>query len=68
MKTKIFTATLLFLTALFCPLALAGVGEWTSIGPYGGNVQALAVTPDGSTLYAGTSLGGVFRSTDEGDS
>jgi len=68
MKPKIFTATLLFLTALFCPLALAGVGEWTPIGPGGGTVLAFAVTPDGSTLYAGTSGGGVFRSTNGGDS
>ncbi|MBI1922622.1 hypothetical protein HYR99_00075 [Candidatus Poribacteria bacterium] len=69
MKPKILTATLLFLTALFCPLALAGVGEWTPIGPEGGWVEALAVTPNGSLLYAGTgSGGGVFRSTDGGNS
>jgi len=49
------------------PAALAGNGVWTTNGPYGVGVQALAVVaPD--TLYAGTVFGGVFKSTDGGDS
>ena len=41
-------------------------GVWTSGGPYGGNVRALAINPTTpATLYAGTDAG-VFRSTDSG--
>ena len=44
----------------------AGFNVWTSIGPEGGNVSALAIDPaTPATLYAGTS-GGVFKSTDGG--
>ena len=45
----------------------AGVGVWTTNGPYGGDVRALVVNPaDPATLYAGTSGGGVFKSTNRG--
>jgi photosystem II stability/assembly factor-like uncharacterized protein len=48
-------------------VAYAGPGVWTSGGPYGGSVQALAINPTTpATLYAGTSGGGVFKSTDSG--
>lgn len=44
----------------------AGDNVWTSHGPYGGVIGALAVSPKNpGTLYAGTQ-GGVFRSTDGG--
>jgi hypothetical protein len=40
---------------------------WTSIGPDGGQIRALAIDPTApSTLYAGTQGGGVFRSLDGG--
>ena len=40
---------------------------WTQTnGPYGGTVMALHATPEG-TLFAGTGGGGIFRSTDGGD-
>ena len=69
MQTRIIIITLLLLISLFCSLAFAGVDEWTSIGPEGGVIFALAVTPDGSTLYAELYHGGgVCRSTDGGDS
>ncbi len=46
--------------------AQAGINVWTSHGPPGGNVTALAIDPVlPSTVYAGTD-GGVFRSTDGG--
>ena len=48
--------------------AQGGVEVWTSHGPYGRGVTALAIDPHiPSTLYAATS-GGVFRSTDSGAS
>jgi len=47
--------------------ASAGVGIWTSGGPYGGQVSALAINPlTPTTLYAGLYSGGVFKSTDAG--
>ena len=40
---------------------------WTQTnGPYGGTITALHATPEG-TLFAGTSGGGIFRSTDDGE-
>ncbi len=46
--------------------AFAGVGVWTSIGPDGAEVGALAVDPDDAdVVYAGT-LNGIFKSTDAG--
>src|SRR5439155_26784295 len=48
--------------------AHAGVDQWTSNGPYGGTVWAVAIDPVTPTrLYAGTP-GGIFRSTDGGAS
>ena len=47
-------------------VAYAGTGVWTTGGPYGGTVRALAIDPTTpATLYAGTG-GGVFKSTDSG--
>ena len=44
----------------------AGDNVWTSHGPVGGEISALAVSPkNAGTVYAGT-RGGVFRSTDGG--
>src|SRR5450830_930703 len=50
----------------FSMVAHAGPGVWTSGGPYGGYVTALAINPSTpATLYAGTASG-VFKSTDSG--
>ena len=63
-------------TALTCAVlvlagahtAQAGINVWTSNGPEGGNVSALAIDPlTPGTLYAGTNSG-VFKSTDAGSS
>src|ERR1700686_1538203 len=44
--------------------AWAGINEWTSIGPDGGSIQALAIDPQNpGTVYASTQLN-VYRSTD----
>src|SRR5204862_3823027 len=64
---------LLSILALLCPslagVARAGVNVWTTHGPEGGYVQTLAIDPASpATLYAGTSGGGVFKSTNAGES
>jgi hypothetical protein len=47
----------------------AGVNVWTTHGPYGDPVSALAIDPrTPSTLYAGTAGGGVFQSTNSAGS
>ena len=47
----------------------AGVNQWTSHGPEGEYVQALAIDPQTpTTLYAGTSGAGVFKSSNGGQS
>lgn len=60
-------ATALALAAAARPAA-AGQGVWTSIGPYGGTVTALAVAPGSGTIYAGTASSGLFVSGDGGAS
>jgi photosystem II stability/assembly factor-like uncharacterized protein len=60
---------LLVIGTAFSPGVYAGQGVWTSGGPYGGEVLALAIDPVHSgTLYAGTQGGGVFKSTNAGGS
>src|SRR5512135_2118522 len=47
----------------------AGYLSWTSHGPEGGQITALAVDPSKpDTIYAGTGFAGVFRSADGGAS
>jgi hypothetical protein len=47
----------------------AGSNVWTSNGPEGGTINALAIDPAIlATLYAGTYGGGVFKSTNSGGS
>lgn len=49
-------------------VAFAGNDSWTSIGPPGGKVTALAVDPSNdNVIYAGTG-GGIFKSTSGGAS
>ncbi len=50
-----------------CTSSLAwAAGTWEYVGPGGGNVQALVSSSDGQTLFAGTSRGGVLKTTDAG--
>ncbi len=45
-----------------------GIGVWTTGGPYGGQVQALAIHPAATyTLFAAATLGGLFRSQNGGE-
>jgi photosystem II stability/assembly factor-like uncharacterized protein/pimeloyl-ACP methyl ester carboxylesterase len=42
---------------------------WASLGPQGADIESLAIDQHNSnTIYAGTSLGGIFKSTDGGAS
>jgi photosystem II stability/assembly factor-like uncharacterized protein len=61
-------AVAVLLLALLLPLSARAVTpHWVPIGPYGGEVTALAVAPNAPrTVYAGTYFGGVFRSDDAG--
>jgi len=55
-------------TGLLLGAAGPAAADWTSIGPYGGSVSALAIDPrTPTTLYAGTSAG-VYKSTNGGTS
>jgi photosystem II stability/assembly factor-like uncharacterized protein len=62
------------LVAIVVALALAstvrlaaGTGSWTQLGPYGGDVNALAADPrHPGILYAGTLTSGAFKSVDGG--
>src|SRR6185503_4456881 len=54
-------AGLLLVIASWSP----GLAAWAPVGPDGGDVDALAIDPSSpSKLYAGTSAGGLFASTD----
>jgi photosystem II stability/assembly factor-like uncharacterized protein len=60
---------LVILTGLIFPAfpMAAGVNVWTTNGPEGGDIWALAIDPaNPAKLYAGTYGGGVFKSTDSG--
>jgi photosystem II stability/assembly factor-like uncharacterized protein len=60
-------AVVLFLALLLPLSARAVTPRWTPLGPYGGEVTALAVAPSAPrTVYAGTYWGGFFRSDDAG--
>ncbi len=56
---------LIFLWVCGLDMARAGINEWTTNGPEGGAVFALAIDPKfPATLYAGTAGNGVFKTTD----
>jgi photosystem II stability/assembly factor-like uncharacterized protein len=62
-QQKVLVATLVMFGA-GSETAWAGINEWTSIGPDGGSIQALAIDPQNpATVYASTQLN-VYRSTD----
>jgi photosystem II stability/assembly factor-like uncharacterized protein len=53
--------------ALSAARVSAGVNVWTTNGPAGTDIRALAITPSNpATLYAGSYGNGVFKSTDSG--
>jgi photosystem II stability/assembly factor-like uncharacterized protein len=63
----LLTGLLLLLSAGPPGVVFAGVNVWTSHGPEGGIIYALAIDPAmPATLYAGTYHGGVFKSANGG--
>ena len=66
-RRALLIPTVLILGPTSAGVAAAQSGTWISNGPEGGTINALAIDPQTpSTLYAGTSGGGVFQSTDGG--
>jgi photosystem II stability/assembly factor-like uncharacterized protein len=71
MEASCMTRSSTWVVALFClslaDTAVAGVNVWTTNGPTGKDIRALAIDPaNPATLYAGALDGGVFKSTDSG--
>ena len=68
-RNKLFTIVFIKYVILMAMSvnAIAGVGVWTGAnGPYGGRINALSFTPDGSCVYAGAP-DGIYKSVDGGD-
>src|SRR4051794_26515452 len=63
---RVVSALILGVAVLAAAPLQAGVNRWTSIGPDGGSVTALAFSADGRTAWAGTKKLGVLRSADNG--
>jgi photosystem II stability/assembly factor-like uncharacterized protein len=60
--------TFFILAWMIAAHAFAGQDRWTSSGPEGGYILALAVNPsDPATLYAAANGAGIYRSTDAGE-
>lgn len=65
--------SLLFLFVLFFASfpSKAVAGTWTLVGPEGGEIKSATISPNfaaDQTLFAGTSGGGVFKTTNGGTS
>ncbi len=59
--------SLLFVLLALCLTSAAWAGQWTAVGPDGGDVRSLAYDPQNPDhLFLGTSTGTIFSSTDGG--
>ncbi len=66
MKTRLLSVLVLALTF---SVPLVASPRWTSLGPFGGDVEHLTVDPvDPQVLYATLGVQGTFKSVDRGDS
>lgn len=66
-RAVLTTLTILLLLMPWARPVLADAGAWTRVGPDTGLVAVLAAAPSSpSTVYAGLTVGGVFRSQDGG--
>ena len=60
---------LLFVIFALCLTSAAWAGQWTALGPDGGDVRSLAYDPQNPDhIFLGTSTGTLFASTDGGHS
>ncbi|MBX2992052.1 MAG: hypothetical protein KF749_12920 [Bacteroidetes bacterium] len=55
-----------FVLLMFSSASVAFGQQWTAVGPYGGWINDLAKDASGN-IYAGTYLGGIFKTTNNGD-
>lgn len=66
--TLLITLALIASSAVFISPVSAGSDVWTSHGPEGGYITVLVFDPaNANILYAGTTGGGLFKSTNSGD-
>jgi photosystem II stability/assembly factor-like uncharacterized protein len=67
-KTSIFVCSFILLI-MTSASAVFSQNFWEQTnGPYGGSIKAFVINPTTQDIFAGTSNGGVFRSTNNGDS
>ena len=68
-ETKLGSKTLLFVLLALCLTSAAWAGQWTALGPDGGDVRSLTYDPQNPDhIFLGTSTGSLFTSTDGGKS
>src|SRR6185369_1175571 len=66
---KVLFILLTFVSMIGQSPAFGGINQWTSSGPLGGGIRAMARSPQFSTdhtIFAGTAYDGFFISTDRG--
>ena len=68
-RISIILSCMLILNVLCLCWTAPTHAEWTAVGPFGGEITALAVDPAApATIYAGTISDGVYMSTNAGAS
>jgi photosystem II stability/assembly factor-like uncharacterized protein len=68
-KHLVTRKSLLFVILALCCASAAWAGQWTALGPDGGDVRSLAYDPQNPDhIFLGTSTGTLFSSTDGGHS
>jgi photosystem II stability/assembly factor-like uncharacterized protein len=68
-KQFLSSKALLFVLLALCCASAAWAGQWTALGPDGGDVRSLAYDPQNPDhIFLGTSTGTLFSSTDGGKS
>jgi photosystem II stability/assembly factor-like uncharacterized protein len=66
-KHLVTRKSLLFVILALCCASAAWAGQWTALGPDGGDVRSLAYDPQNPDhIFLGTSTGTLFSSTDGG--
>ncbi len=66
-KHFVCSRSLLFVLLALCCASAAWAGQWTALGPDGGDVRSLAYDPQNPDhIFLGTSTGSLFSSTDGG--